>query len=88
VTFTWKVKGISRRGLGMTRDIAVKGLFIQSDILPPTSTVARCSLAVPPFEEDGRESYLVGTALGRVVRTSGEGFAVRTRVFRLESTED
>ena len=88
VTFSWKTKGISRRGLGMTHDVAVKGMFIQSDTLPPPSVVTRCSLAVPPIENGAPESYLVGTAIGRVVRTSGDGFAIRARVFRLESTED
>ncbi|MFB3814511.1 MAG: PilZ domain-containing protein [Terriglobales bacterium] len=86
VTFSWKHEGLAVDAVGVTRDLAAHGIFINANRQPPLSAVVRCQLLFPPLDNSAKEPYLLGIAVGRVKRVEEDGFAVQTRLFYLRNT--
>ena len=67
VEFCWMdEKGVSRHGLGRTRDISTKGAYIVGAVRPPKGTLVAMNIVIP-----------LSGAAPRVLRVQTEGQVVR-----------
>jgi hypothetical protein len=86
VTFRWA----NQAGVGRTRDISIKGVFVICDTLPPVGTALSLEIYLPPLESNTLQRLHLDAA-GKVIRVeAGEessGFAA-TAPFALHEVVD
>ena len=90
--FSWRdEEGIVRRGEGHTRNISVKGAFVDALILPPSGSSVELHFSLPALSDSGRKMRVQHT--GETLRLGGAeqgeqggGFAITSRkiVWRYE----
>jgi hypothetical protein len=85
IIFRWKDGAGVHAGLGVTRDMTAKGMFVDvtESECPPTSVILRCDLLVPSLDEKEPNAVIEAVSVGRVVRNEKGGFAVRNKRFML-----
>jgi hypothetical protein len=87
--FTWEdPKGNQLKGVGVTRDISLKGVFIFSTACPVVDATVQLSVFLPPYQKGGPTTRIVTE--GRVLRVEHplereevSGFAVVSKGFSL-----
>ena len=81
VLFRWESGLVQTEG-GFTRDVSVKGFFVNSTVVPPLNARLRCEILMPASVSIAGN---VIKAEGRVVRLAsrheGRGFAVMAKFF-------
>lgn len=82
VVFSWTdEQGVSQKGVGWTRDISPKGVYVVAIGCPPCSTTVALSVQLPVSDQQSRALSL--ETQGRVLRVdqrregSGSGFSVK-----------
>jgi len=82
VVFSWTdEQGVSQKGVGWTRDISPKGVYVVSSGCPPRSTAVALSVQLPVSDQQSRALSL--ETQGRVLRVDqrrdgrGSGFSVK-----------
>jgi hypothetical protein len=84
VVFVWKDEGGQHEGQGITSNISVAGMFIQSSVCPPVGSSIRCEIFLASANQENNIAALEGDATGSVVRTHTDeesGFAVSSSEF-------
>jgi hypothetical protein len=87
VVFTWEVNGSAFKGVGITRDISLLGVFIFGSACPGIDTTVHLDIFLPPPQNKGTGMRIA--AEGRVIRVEYaledddvSGFAVASNEFR------
>jgi hypothetical protein len=82
VVFSWTdERGVSQKGIGWTRDISPKGVYVVATGCPPRSAAVALSVQLPASEQQSRTMSL--ETQGRVLRVDyrreggGSGFSVQ-----------
>jgi len=82
VVFSWTdEKGVSQNGIGWTRDISPKGVYVVAIGCPPRSAAVALSVQLPVSDQQSRALSL--ETQGRVLRVDhrreggGSGFSVK-----------
>jgi hypothetical protein len=94
VHFSWdEERGIHLEGMGVTRDMSTKGVFVYSMVLPPKNASVDMEVAFPPLRENAPPVRI--HVRGRIVRTESNtldpvlgGFAITSESTILRGGED
>ncbi len=65
------VEGVETHYKGSSRDLSLRGVFIKTDRVPDEHKVCQVTIRLQGLEED-----MLLSMEGRVVRSSGEGYAI------------
>src|ERR1017187_6717004 len=87
VEFTWKnPEGHQLKGVGVTRDISLRGVFIFTSLCPAVNTTVRLNVFLPPSQKGGTGTRIVAGGMVRRIDNPLEGdylsgFAVTSNKF-------